>query len=87
MPPDLGAPAPPGPPPAAAEAVAATRSKESATMRDEVLAQRFGLDLLELFADVAHEARKLFVGDQRQDGEAGANLAAPKSIEPMVQLR
>ena len=43
--------------------------------RGQLLAQRFGLDLLELFADVPHDARKLFVGDQRQGNEAGAHLS------------
>ena len=41
----------------------------------EVFAQDFGLDLLELAADFPHQARQLFVGKQRENREAGADLS------------
>ena len=42
--------------------------------RRQLLAQRFRLDFLQFLADVAHHARQLFIGHQRQNGEAGAHL-------------
>src|SRR5579863_1604811 len=41
----------------------------------EVLAQRLGLNLLELAADLAREASQVFVGDERENREAAADLA------------
>ena len=43
--------------------------------RGQLLAQGVRLDLLQLFADVADDARKLFVGNQRQRAKAGADLS------------
>ncbi len=41
--------------------------------REEVFLERVGLNLLQLFTDLAHNPRQLFVGDQRQDGVPGAD--------------
>jgi hypothetical protein len=41
----------------------------------EVFAQAVRVDLLEFAADLAHHARQIFVRSQRQNGEAGADLA------------
>jgi len=41
---------------------------------EEILAQSFGRDQLQLFTDVANEARQLITGKQRQQREASANL-------------
>ena len=46
--------------------------------RQEVLLEGVGRDLLQLSADLAHDARQLFIGDQRQDGEAGADARGPE---------
>ena len=39
------------------------------------LLQRVGLDLLELAADIAHQAHQFIMGGQRNNGEAGPNLS------------
>jgi hypothetical protein len=41
----------------------------------QIFAQGVGVDLLELFADIAHEAGELFIRGQGDDNEAGADLA------------